>query len=148
MCPGHVTADKLIFRYYPLVIAAATETRKRKAPPLVLLVEDDDHLREALSEIIETRGFRVTTAGDGAEGLDLLRSGLRPEAVCLDQCMPILDGAGVLATMKADPALAAIPVVWMSGDWRQPPASVTAALEKPFDIEHLLELLGSLCDLA
>jgi two-component system, chemotaxis family, chemotaxis protein CheY len=114
--------------------------------PLVLLVEDNDHLREALSEIIETRGFRVRTASDGEEGLDLLRSGLRPDAVFLDQCLPRLDGAQVLATMKGDPALAAIPVVWMSGDWRNPPSSVAACLEKPFAVEDLLDLLGALCD--
>ncbi len=59
--------------------------------------------------------------------------------------MPRLDGPGVLAAMKEDPALTPIPVVWMSGDRMQPP-SVAAHLEKPFDLDKLVAVLGSLCE--
>ena len=113
--------------------------------PLVLVVEDDHELREALSELIESHGVRVEAARDGAEGLDILRAGLEPRAVFLDSRMPRLDGAGVLAAMREDPALASIPVVWMSGDGRQRPA-VAAHLEKPFDMDELVAVLGSLCE--
>ncbi len=113
--------------------------------PLVLVVEDDHELREALSELIESHGVRVETARDGAEGLDILRAGLDPRAIFLDSRMPRLDGAGVLAAMREDPALASIPVVWMSGDTRQRPA-VAAHLEKPFQLDELVKVLGSLCE--
>jgi len=56
--------------------------------------------------------------------------------------MPRLDGAGVLAAMREDPALTPIPVVWMSSDRRQPPP-VAAHLEKPFDMD-LVAILRSL----
>src|ERR1700694_5828709 len=73
----------------------------------------------------------------------LLRAGLQPRAVFLDNRMPRLDGAGVLAAMREDPALTSIPVVWMSGDRQQPP-SVAAHLEKPFDMDELVAVLRSL----
>ncbi len=118
----------------------------RSAPsPLVLLVEDDRDLREAMSELIESHGVSVKAAGDGSEGLEILRSGLRPRAVFLDQCMPKLDGASVLAAMAEDPALADIPVVWMSGERREPPSSVARRLHKPFEVSDLAAILASLC---
>ena len=110
-----------------------------------MLVEDDQDIRESLSELIESQGVRVKAACDGIEGLDLLRAGLKPRAVFLDSRMPRLDGAGVLAAMREDPALVPIPVVWMSGDRRQPPV-VAAHLEKPFDVDALVVVLGALCE--
>ena len=108
-------------------------------------MEDDHDLRDVMSEIIESKGVRVRAACDGREGLEILRSGLRPQAVFLDQCMPRLDGASVLAAMVEDPALAAIPVVWMSGERRQPPPAVAVCLPKPFDVSALAAVLTSLC---
>ena len=108
-------------------------------------VEDDRDLREAMSELIESQGVSVRAARDGREGLDMLRSGLRPRAVFLDQCMPRLDGASVLAAMEEDPALADIPVVWMTGERRNPPPSVARCLQKPFDVGDLAAVLTSLC---
>ncbi len=113
--------------------------------PLVLLVEDDLDLREAMSELIEAQGVSVRAARDGCEGLEMLRSGLRPRAVFLDQCMPRLDGASVLAAMAEDPALAAIPVVWMSGERREPPPPVARCLPKPFEASDLAAIVASLC---
>jgi CheY-like chemotaxis protein len=115
------------------------------ASPLVLLVEDDRDLREAMSELIESQGVSVRAARDGREGLDMLRSGLRPRAVFLDQCMPRLDGASVIAAMAEDPALAGIPVVWMSGERRAPPPAAARSLPKPFEVSDLAEILASLC---
>jgi CheY-like chemotaxis protein len=113
--------------------------------PLVLLVEDDSDIREAMSELIESQGVSVRAARDGCEGLELLKAGLRPSAVFLDQCMPRLDGASVLAAMSEDPALAGIPVVWMSGERRTPPPPVAMCLPKPFEVSDLAAILASLC---
>lgn len=113
--------------------------------PLVLLMEDDHDLREVISELIESRGVQVLSACDGREGLDILQAGLRPSAVFLDQCMPRLDGESVLAAMGEDPALADIPVVWMSGERKQPPGPVAVCLRKPFGMSDLTAVLTSLC---
>jgi CheY-like chemotaxis protein len=110
---------------------------------MVLIVEDDDDIRDALSQIIEERGVGVLAAVDGVEAMALLREGARPSAVFLDKWMPKLGGAAVLDAMRADPALAAIRVVWMSGDAREPPTG-TEHLQKPFDMDRLLAIVGSL----
>ena len=82
----------------------------------VLIVEDEDEIRELLAEMLAERGFVVSTAKNGEEGLRLLRSnGTLPHLVLLDLTMPIMDGWQMRAAMLADPKLAAIPVVIISG---------------------------------
>jgi CheY-like chemotaxis protein len=114
------------------------------SPPHVLVVEDDDDIREAIAALAEDSGVTVRAARDGAEGLDFLRGGPRPAAVFLDHYMPRIDGMAVLAAIRQDPALATIPVVWMSGD-RAHPAAADSYLEKPFEVPALVELLKSFC---
>src|SRR5262249_57243493 len=58
---------------------------------------------------LERAGFAAVAARGGQEGLRLVRE-LRPAAVTLDIMVPDLDGLTVLAAIKGDPALAAIPV--------------------------------------
>jgi len=55
-------------------------------------------------------GYRVETAGSGQQGLELARQ-LKPAIITLDVIMPGMDGWSVLTALKADPALADIPVV-------------------------------------
>ena len=83
------------------------------AVPRILVVDDDATVRELVARHLERAGFAVVTASGGQEGLRLARE-LRPAAVTLDIMMPDLDGWTVLAAIKGDPALAAIPVVLMT----------------------------------
>jgi CheY-like chemotaxis protein len=57
-----------------------------------LIVDDDSYIREAVRDLLEDEGFRVETAGNGREALDLLVAGLRPNAILLDLMMPTMDG--------------------------------------------------------
>lgn len=79
----------------------------------VLVVDDDPVTRQMLSGTLEDRGHRVTTAGDGRQGLDLVRSE-RFDVVLLDVLMPQLNGYEVLEHMKDDPDLRHIPVVMVT----------------------------------
>jgi PAS domain S-box-containing protein len=76
----------------------------------VLVIDDDAAVRELMARYLTKHGFRVETAVDGQQGLELARS-LRPDAITLDVLMPTLNGWSVLSQLKADPALAEIPVV-------------------------------------
>ncbi|HEX7024615.1 MAG TPA: response regulator, partial [Gemmatimonadales bacterium] len=69
--------------------------------------------RDLLVRMLGKEGFRVLEASNGEEGIRLARSG-RPDVITLDVLMPGLDGWGVLAALKDDPGLAAIPVVMLS----------------------------------
>ena len=82
----------------------------------VLIVEDDDEIREILAEMLADEGFAVTTASNGRDALDLMRSAApRPSLVVLDLMMPVMDGWQLRREMLADPDLSSIPVVVVSG---------------------------------
>ncbi len=110
----------------------------------VLIVEDDDGIREALAECVASMGVEVATARDGQDGLSVARAGSRPDAILLDLRMPRLDGHGFLSAVRADPALAGIPVIAMTAWHDQPRLPVYAFLKKPFDLDELAKILGRL----
>jgi CheY-like chemotaxis protein len=80
-----------------------------------VLVTDDERLnRMLLRRPIEAAGHEVLEATNGREALDRLRSG-PVDVVLLDLVMPELDGYQTLAAIKADPGLAHLPVIVVSG---------------------------------
>jgi signal transduction histidine kinase/DNA-binding response OmpR family regulator len=83
------------------------------ARPTVLVIEDDEHSVDLLSLYLAGAGFNVECARDGRQGLEAVRS-LRPAVILLDIVLPELDGWDLLATVKADPKVADIPVVIVS----------------------------------
>ena len=115
----------------------------------VLIIEDDDEIREILAEMLAERGYPVATARNGVEGLAALRSGDPPCVVLLDLMMPVMDGWTVRAEMLADPALAHIPVVVVSGaaDLEQKSSQLQAArvITKPVKWPVLLESVRTYC---
>lgn len=76
----------------------------------ILLVEDNEMNRDAISRLLERRGFTVLVACDGEEGVRRCRETL-PDLVLMDLGLPVLDGFEATRRIKADPATAAIPVV-------------------------------------
>jgi CheY-like chemotaxis protein/anti-sigma regulatory factor (Ser/Thr protein kinase) len=82
-------------------------------PAVVVIIEDDPHSLDLLCLYVQRAGVDVVTAGDGGQGLDLIRR-IHPAAVVLDIKLPTLDGWDLLALLKGDPATAPIPVVVVS----------------------------------
>lgn len=76
----------------------------------LLLVEDNEMNRDAISRLLERRGFTLVTAVDGEEGVRLCREQL-PDLVLMDLGLPGIDGFEATRRIKADPATAHIPVV-------------------------------------
>lgn len=81
----------------------------------VLIVDDEAGLRHLLGQFLRLEGHTTLTAADGAAALEVLRT-TAIDLVLLDMFMPGMNGLEVLAAMKADPALADIPVVMISAD--------------------------------
>ncbi|MCC6159234.1 MAG: PAS domain S-box protein [Deltaproteobacteria bacterium] len=120
---------------------------RRDKTPLVLIVEDDPNARELLTQYITTGGYRVAVARDGEEALRLARE-LNPDAVTLDMMLPRIDGMGVLASLKADPATSDIPIVVVSVTEKNQLAFTLGVAEwfvKPVDEKRLLDTLRRLC---
>jgi CheY-like chemotaxis protein len=110
-----------------------------------LLVDDNRPFADNLAEIIADQGDRVTVATSGPEALELVRS-TRFDAVLTDMRMPGMSGAELVHRLRrVDPGLPAIVVTAYIGDDALAMAraeGLLAALQKPIDLPHLLELLG------
>ena len=109
----------------------------------VLVIEDDPDTRDLLKRFLSKDGFRVKTVSEGEEGLRLARE-LQPDVITLDVMMPGLDGWAVLTELKADPALADIPVVMLTiVDNKNLGYALGASdyLTKPIQRERLLAVL-------
>ena len=121
-----------------LPVAPASSDRQ-----LVLVVDDDANQRDLLTRFLEREGFAVRTASDGRAGLALAKS-LQPRAILLDVMMPQMDGWSVLTALKADPAVANVPVILVT--FVNDPAlgsSLGAAdlIPKPVDWERLKSVM-------
>lgn len=111
----------------------------------VLIVEDVELNRELLVQLLEDR-YRLVLAGDGAAALDRAAQA-RPDLVLMDLSLPRMDGWEATRRLKADAALARIPVIALSA--RAMPADVERAraagcddfLAKPVDEAQLFETL-------
>ena len=94
--------------------AAITRATGRAADatsaPDVLIVDDDPDSRRVAAQFLEGERTRVREAPDGETALAMMRVA-PPDIVVLDLMMPVLDGFGVMAAMRADPLLTSIPVV-------------------------------------
>ncbi len=118
-------------------------------PSRILLVEDDDDLREVLHALIARRGIDVDSASNGAQAIAALRFGERPKLVLLDLILPDTNGWALRAQMLADPELARIPVVVLSGvaDTQEHAKALAAdaALLKPVAPSQLYEVISAYC---
>jgi len=76
----------------------------------VLLVDDDVEARALTAGMLAKAGWTVTEAGNGQQALDRM-SDNQPQLILLDLMMPVMDGFGFLAAMRARPAWQHIPVI-------------------------------------
>lgn len=79
----------------------------------ILVIEDHPQMRENLILMLEMEGFDVLWAEDGRRGLELARTRV-PDLILCDVMMPGLDGYGVLHALRADPATATIPLIFLT----------------------------------
>ena len=110
----------------------------------ILLIDDDQQFRDMLTQMLERDGHRVSVAGDGEEGLRLVRS-LRPELIITDILMPKMDGIETIVALGKEGV--ATPIIAISGGRRSispefnlESASlmgVKAVLPKPFGRDAL-----------
>lgn len=116
----------------------------------VLLVDDEATVRGVGARALESIGFDVLTAADGAQALDLLRDGPGGiRCVLADVTMPGVSGPGLLAAIKR--RTPELPVVLMSGYAEQDITSPEghrpdAFLQKPFTVASLRQVLHEVLD--
>ena len=113
----------------------------------ILLIEDDEDIREALQTTLEMKGYEVSTACDGRQGLEALAKMKQPSLILLDLMMPIMDGWEFINYVSADNVLATIPVVVITANadsvGHVPHAK--RVIKKPVDLDFLDEALRECC---
>lgn len=87
------------------------------AEATILVVDDSDRIREVTSEMLRSAGFAVIEAADGARALDATRQ--RPDLIILDVHLPDIDGLEVCRRVKGRPETASIPLLHLSGTFRE-----------------------------
>ena len=82
--------------------------------PTVLLVEDDPDTRTYMVTWLEAEGYRVCTAANGREALEILLSEV-PSVMLVDLTMPVMDGAELRRHQQEMPSVSRVPFVLVSG---------------------------------
>ena len=107
--------------------------------------------RDMLSRRLERRGFEVSMAVDGAEGVEMARSG-HPELILMDMSLPVMDGWAATRALKADAGTRGIPVIGLTA--HAMPGDREKCLEagcdeydtKPIDFARLIEKIQAQLD--
>jgi DNA-binding response OmpR family regulator len=118
----------------------------------ILVADDEPHIRRILATFLESAGFDVDQANDGAEAAQLL-SGPRPyDLALLDLMMPGLTGLEVLEKARGSLERAGLPVVILTAKGQDTDREAALALgadafiTKPFSPKKLLALVRQLTD--
>ncbi len=98
--------------------------------PLILLADDFDDALEIYGTFLEISGYRVVTARDGREAVDVARRA-RPALIFMDLSMPRMKGSEALAVLRADPSFGSVPIVALTAHALE--SERTAALLAGFD---------------
>lgn len=81
--------------------------------PTILIIDDEPALRLGLAARIKRHGYKVATAADGAEGMQMAKE-ILPDLVLSDVMMPPPNGFELRRLMSLDPRLAAIPFIFLT----------------------------------
>lgn len=116
----------------------------------VVLIEDEPNIAEAIRFILGRDGWDVLALADGLGGIEAIRAGA-PDLVILDLMLPGISGMDLLAAIRADAGLGAVPVLMLTakGQGRDREAALKAGVSrfmtKPFSNA---EMLATVRDLA
>jgi CheY-like chemotaxis protein len=107
--------------------------------PKILLVEDNSDVRRLYAIGLNQRGFEVKLAANGAEAVERIKSGEKPDVILLDWMMPLMDGGEVLSRLDDhDVTVIVISGQPAPGDGKLD-ARIQCWLTKPVSIDDLVE---------
>ena len=109
----------------------------------ILVVDDEESIRQILTDALQEDGYCVRQACQGAEALALALREL-PDLVLTDLMMPVMTGADLIRQLKNHAATRQVPIVLLTAAGRVPAEEVgaDAILLKPFELAALLALVA------
>ena len=115
----------------------------------ILVVEDHKPLLAGIQDILETEGYAVSTAVNGAEALQAMEQA-RPDLIVADIMMPVMDGYALYKTVRNRSEWTAIPIIFLTSKAEEEDLlqgkklGVNGYITKPFDPNKLLEMIETL----
>jgi len=115
----------------------------------ILVVDDEPDISKLIKARMESAGYSVFTAFDGAEALKAVKENM-PDLILLDVMLPKMDGYQVCRLLKFDEKSKHIPIIMLtarageSDKEKSVEAGADAYLTKPFQTEELLSKISSL----
>ena len=111
-----------------------------------LVIEDNLEIRENTTELLELAGYKVITASNGMEGIDVAIANI-PDVILCDIMMPKTNGYEVLQELKRNSVTARIPFIYVTASAEK--KEIQLAMEmgadgyvrKPFDIGELIDTI-------
>ena len=107
----------------------------------ILIIDDDEGILDAISMVLEYKGYTVDTSKNGNSILDLKED--MPDLVLLDIWMSGVDGRNVCRQLKQHPQTRAIPVIMISASKDIERSAIESGadsfLAKPFEMRELLK---------
>lgn len=124
--------------------ANGAETRKAKT---VLLIDDDHEIVQSMRAVLESKGFRILTAGDGNAGINVAERE-NPDLIIVDMMMPKKSGFLVVEKIKRAPTSPPMIMITANEGSRHRAYAellgVDCYLRKPFAMERLVEEVNRL----
>lgn len=121
-------------------------------PGYLLIVEDDSDIRKLLETTLTFRGYQVSTARNGNEGLELIRKE-HPAIIITDIMMPRLDGFGLVHRLRLNPETRSIPVIFITATYVENEdrefalnIGATRFIQKPVDLDNFLKTIEELLE--
>ena len=118
----------------------------------LLIIEDDPDILKLLEKTLTIKGYRVVTASNGNEGLEIIRKE-RPALIITDIMMPKMDGFGLVHRLRINPETRTIPVIFITVTYvaREDrefalDIGVTRFIQKPIDFEKFLGTIAELLE--
>ncbi len=107
---------------------------------VILIVDDEPDITATYAMLFEYHGFRVSTAHDGRNALKMIDA-VAPDVILSDYMMPLMNGAELCRTLKADPRWKDTPFVLMSAAFhtKDIDAPYNLLLQKPVPFDALLK---------
>ena len=114
----------------------------------LLVVDDVPDILELLNAMLKFKGYRVVTARNGQEALDVIERE-RPALIIADILMPKMDGFSLVNRLRLNPQTRDIPVIFLSATYVAPEdkafartIGVSRFIEKPVDVESFLPMIA------
>ena len=112
----------------------------------LLIIEDEEDIRDIITELFEDDGNETFAAANGLEGVKIAEE-IFPDLILCDIMMPEADGYEVCTMLKEDPTTSAIPFIFISASVEKKAIDEGISLgaveyiQKPFDPDELFEAI-------